>query len=51
MPGEGSASCELMTDDERLGQFRKQGSEDVGRVKGAWIMAEGSAGSSGAETT
>ncbi len=33
---------ELMTRDELMAQLRKQGIEDVGQVKGAWIEADGS---------
>jgi Protein of unknown function (DUF421) len=33
---------ELMTRDELRAQRRKQGIEDVGQVKGAWIEADGS---------
>jgi uncharacterized membrane protein YcaP (DUF421 family) len=32
---------ELMTRDELMAQLRKQGIEDVGQVKGAWIEADG----------
>ena len=33
---------ELMTRDELMAQLRKQGIDDVGQVKGAWIEADGS---------